>query len=107
MRMSDHLRSPLLIHVYSLRMWLTTTSTPPGSSPDARCTGTCVYHYTCTCRMTIEENDVPSEMRSIVDTRRHELIETVANIDEPLGEIFLSDRVPTSQELMVWPHSDT
>ena len=66
-----------------------------------------VYHYTCTCRTTIEENDVPSEMRSIVDTRRHELIETVANIDEPLGEIFLSDRVPTSQELMVWPHSDT
>ena len=105
--MGDHQRSPALI--YFLRMWLATTSNTSGSSPDVQCTGTCVYHYTytCTCRMTIEENGVPSEMKSIVDTRRHELIETVANIDEPLGEIFLSDREPTSQELMVWPHSDT
>lgn len=57
-------------------------------------------YFTGDSGMTIEENGVPSEMKSIVDTRRHELIETVANIDEPLGEIFLSDREPTSQELM-------
>ena len=49
----------------------------------------------------IEEGPVPDDMKDIVRTKRHELIETVANVDDELGEMFLSDQTPSPDELMV------
>ena len=54
-----------------------------------------------TIRVHVEERPVPDSLKELVATKRHELIETVANVDEQLGEMFLSDQMPTPTELMV------
>ncbi|XP_065887676.1 elongation factor G, mitochondrial-like [Dysidea avara] len=48
----------------------------------------------------IREEEVPNEFKSLADSKRMELIEMVANVDEKLGEMFLEDRQPTEEELM-------
>ena len=49
----------------------------------------------------VEERDVPSELVPQVEEKYSELVETVANIDEELGEMFLSDKRPTREQLNV------
>ena len=49
------------------------------------------------------EQDVPSQLTQLVENKRHELIEAVANVDEELGEMFLSDQMPTPEQLKVHP----
>lgn len=55
----------------------------------------------CFFSTTIVEEDIPSDMVDLVKTKKHELIESVANVDETLGEMFLSDQTPTTEQLMV------
>jgi len=38
-------------------------------------------------------------MRQEVEDYHSELVEHVCNVDEPLGDIFLEDRKPTTDEL--------
>ncbi|XP_003389008.1 PREDICTED: elongation factor G, mitochondrial-like isoform X1 [Amphimedon queenslandica] len=45
------------------------------------------------------ESDVPSDMASLVEMRRDELIDAVANVDEKLCDIYLSDQTPSPPEL--------
>ena len=40
-------------------------------------------------------------MESLIEQKRQELIESVSNCDEKLGEMFLEEKTPTEQELMV------
>jgi hypothetical protein len=40
-------------------------------------------------RTTIRYDEIPSDMRAESEDRRQELIESVSNVDEILGEIFL------------------
>lgn len=40
-------------------------------------------------------------MTALVEMRRDELIETVANVDEKLCEVYLSDQTPSPNELRV------
>ena len=40
-------------------------------------------------------------MSSLVETKRHELIEAVANVDEKLCDMYLSDQIPSPNELRV------
>eukprot|EP00118_Oscarella_pearsei_P005919 m.27163 g.27163 ORF g.27163 m.27163 type:complete len:257 (+) comp29829_c0_seq6:31-801(+) len=47
----------------------------------------------------VREGEVPSAMEAEVAKRRQELIETVANVDDVLGEIFLEEKQPTLKEL--------
>ena len=51
--------------------------------------------------MHINEESVPDELKELVQTKRHELIEAVANVDNELGEMFLSDQTPSPEQLMV------
>lgn len=41
------------------------------------------------CSENIIEDEVPKEMRSQTDDYRQELIESVSNADDKLGEMFL------------------
>jgi elongation factor G len=49
--------------------------------------------------MQIRRDEVPQNMRAEVKERRQELIEHVSNVDEPLGELFLEEKVPTIDDL--------
>ncbi len=57
------------------------------------------------CSVNVEEGAIPDDLKDTVQTKRHELIETVANVDNELGEMFLSDQTPSPDELMVIHYS--
>lgn len=48
---------------------------------------------------TVREDEIPVDYRSEAKDRRQELLETVCNADEQLGEMFLLEQVPTQEEL--------
>lgn len=53
----------------------------------------------CREKLTIEE--VPSDMEALVAEKRHELIETVSEVDDILAEAFLSDEPVSDVDLEV------
>ena len=55
----------------------------------------------CPVSSQVEEGEVPSDLVSQVEEKYSELVEAVANVDEELGEIFLSDNHPTPAQLTV------
>ncbi|KAL4647635.1 elongation factor G, mitochondrial isoform X1 [Arapaima gigas] len=48
---------------------------------------------------SVRYDEIPPELRAEAFDRRQELVESVANADEILGEMFLEERTPTVQEL--------
>ncbi|KAE8604085.1 hypothetical protein XENTR_v10014568 [Xenopus tropicalis] len=48
---------------------------------------------------TMRYEDIPAEFRAEAMDRRQELIESVANSDEILGEMFLEEKIPTVSDL--------
>lgn len=52
------------------------------------------------CGEDVVYEDVPAEMRTEMEERRHELVEHVSNADEMLGEMYLEEKVPGEEELM-------
>lgn len=46
-------------------------------------------------------DSIPKEMASESVDRRQELVEAVSNVDDQLGEMFLEERKPTDEQLMV------
>lgn len=53
------------------------------------------------CRTEVVEGKVPTELEDIVAQKRRELIEQLADVDDDLGEIFLSDCDPTQEDITV------
>ncbi|CAI9547170.1 unnamed protein product [Staurois parvus] len=47
----------------------------------------------------IRYEDIPAEFRAEVADRRQELVESVANSDEFLGEMFLEEKIPSAADL--------
>ncbi|XP_055637342.1 elongation factor G, mitochondrial [Toxorhynchites rutilus septentrionalis] len=50
--------------------------------------------------LTVRQDEIPTDMRTECDERRHELIEHLSNADETIGELFLEEKVPTEQDIM-------
>ncbi|KAM4771824.1 elongation factor G, mitochondrial [Rhinophrynus dorsalis] len=48
---------------------------------------------------SVRYEDIPAEFRAEAADRRQELIESVANSDEILGELFLEEKIPTVSDL--------
>lgn len=49
---------------------------------------------------TVRESDeIPSEVRSLADEKRAKLIETLADVDDDIAEIFLDERTPSAQQI--------
>lgn len=46
------------------------------------------------------EGVIPEDMVNECTTRRQELIETVADVDDTLGEMFLEELPPTEEQLI-------
>lgn len=48
---------------------------------------------------TILEGEVPDDMRDLVEEKRMELIEKLADVDDEIGELFLMEEEPTEEQL--------
>ena len=49
---------------------------------------------------TVRESDeIPSDMRSLADEKRAKLIETLADVDDEIAEIFLDERIPSIDQI--------
>ena len=44
-------------------------------------------------------NDIPSEVRQLADEKRRKLIETLADVDDEIAEIFLEEQTPTIEQI--------
>jgi len=49
--------------------------------------------------INIVERDLPLDWQDEIEERRNELIETLSNVDDQLGEMFLEDIVPTESDI--------
>ena len=47
----------------------------------------------------VTKDEIPDEVKQLAKDRRAKLIETLADVDEEMAEIFLDERDPTEQEL--------
>ncbi|XP_047641498.1 elongation factor G, mitochondrial [Phacochoerus africanus] len=47
----------------------------------------------------VRYGEIPAEFRAAASDRRQELIESVANSDEQLGEMFLEEKIPSTSDL--------
>ena len=49
---------------------------------------------------TVRESDeIPSDVRSLADEKRAKLIETLADVDDEIAEIFLDERTPSIEQI--------
>lgn len=48
---------------------------------------------------TVETDDIPASVKDIALERRKKLIETLADVDDEIAEIFIDERIPTNEEL--------
>jgi len=44
-------------------------------------------------------NEIPADLKDLVEERRLKLIETLADVDDEIAEIFLDERTPTSEQI--------
>lgn len=49
----------------------------------------------------VRTDEIPSDMRAEAKDRRQELIESLSNVDETLGEMFLEEKTPSNDEIRV------
>ncbi|KAL9080874.1 MAG: hypothetical protein Q9157_000478 [Trypethelium eluteriae] len=47
----------------------------------------------------VEKDEIPAEVKSLAEERRAKLIETLADVDEDIAEIFLDERTPTPEQM--------
>jgi elongation factor G len=48
---------------------------------------------------TIIEEEIPADLVELANEKRTEMIETLANVDEEIGEIFLMEEVPSIEQI--------
>ena len=44
-------------------------------------------------------NDIPADVKSLAEEKRRKLIETLADVDDEMAEIFLDERTPTVEQI--------
>mmetsp|Transcript_18927 Transcript_18927/g.38855 ORF Transcript_18927/g.38855 Transcript_18927/m.38855 type:complete len:728 (-) Transcript_18927:33-2216(-) len=47
----------------------------------------------------VKEYDVPEDMKDLVEEKKAELLEAVADVDDEIGEMFLMEETPTPEQL--------
>ena len=52
-------------------------------------------------RETISYEEIPDEYKKECGKRRSELIESLSNADEHIGDLYLNEKIPTKQEIKV------
>lgn len=52
-------------------------------------------------RETLRFDSIPKDLEAKAIDKRQELIEAVTNVDNELGELYLAEKTPTNDELIV------
>lgn len=52
-------------------------------------------------REIVEEDDIPEHLKDLVAEKREELIATLADVDDEIGDLFLNEETPTAEQLHV------
>ncbi|KTW25820.1 translation elongation factor G [Pneumocystis jirovecii RU7] len=47
----------------------------------------------------VEKDEIPNDIINLVEEKRAELIETLANIDDEIAELFLEEKMPTEEQI--------
>lgn len=48
----------------------------------------------------VVKDEIPAEVKEVAQTRRQKLIETLADVDEEIAEIFLDEKEPTKEQII-------
>ena len=58
-----------------------------------------IYNEGSRGEFIVEKNEIPEDLKTLVQERRTKMIETLADVDEEIAEIFLDEREPTVEQL--------
>ena len=58
-----------------------------------------IYNQGLKGETIVESDDIPASVRQLADERRKKLIETLADVDDEIAEIFLEEQTPTIEQL--------
>ena len=59
-------------------------------------------HFASVFSEILRYDSVPKDMEMESKDKRQELVEAVSNVDDQLGEMFLEEKMPTNDQLMVF-----
>ncbi|KAI9179662.1 Elongation factor G, mitochondrial [Blastocladiella emersonii ATCC 22665] len=49
---------------------------------------------------TVREGPIPAELESLVATKKQELLEALADVDEEIADLYLAEEVPTAEQMV-------
>ncbi|KAI9879713.1 MAG: Elongation factor G, mitochondrial [Pleopsidium flavum] len=58
-----------------------------------------IYNEGAKGEMILEKDEIPESVRELAEERRKKMIETLADVDDEIAEIFLDERTPTAEQL--------
>ncbi|EGD97248.1 translation elongation factor G1 [Trichophyton tonsurans CBS 112818] len=58
-----------------------------------------IYNEGSNGEIIVEKDEIPEDLLDVVQERRNKLIETLADVDDEIAEIFLDEKVPTPEEI--------
>ncbi len=58
-----------------------------------------IYNEGAKGEMIVEKDEIPESVRKLAEERRKKMIETLADVDDEIAEIFLDERTPTVEQL--------
>ncbi|MCJ1240307.1 Elongation factor G, mitochondrial [Varicellaria rhodocarpa] len=58
-----------------------------------------IYNHGLKGESIVESDDIPASVRQLAEERRKKLIETLADVDDEIAEIFLEEQTPTIEQL--------
>ena len=58
-----------------------------------------VYNQGLKGEMIVESDEIPASVRQLAEEKRKKLIETLADVDDEIAEIFLEEQTPTIEQL--------
>lgn len=58
-----------------------------------------IYNEGESGEVIVEKDEIPPEVRSVAEERRKKLIETLADVDEEMAEMFLEEQTPSPEQI--------
>lgn len=65
------------------------------------------HHLVCGCQLLtlryseiiVEKDEIPEDLKALCEEKRKVLIETLADVDDEITEIYLDERIPTQEQI--------
>jgi elongation factor G len=93
----DQINHKLRIHAAALQVPIGSEDTFQGVVDLIRMKA--IYNEGAKGEIIVESDDIPASVQTLVQERRAKLIETLADVDDEIAEIFLDEQTPTQEQL--------